>query len=102
MARGRSAETIREQSLYWNTMSDPLEVPIILIPLIWLAAATLVVAACQVAARADACSASYALGEEAPNERGAVDQHRAPGRIDPQHEHAATGRGRGAIVHDGR
>jgi hypothetical protein len=51
-------------------------VPIILTPLIWLAAMTLVVAACQVAARADALQPSSSLGEEALDER-VLEQHQA-------------------------
>jgi hypothetical protein len=82
-------------------MSNPLEEPIILIPLIWLAATTLVVAACQVAARGERCRAST-LGEEALDERGALDQHQAPDRIASARERSATARERGVMVHHGQ
>jgi hypothetical protein len=58
----------------WKQHSYQLAVPIILIPLIWLAATTFVVAACQVAARADACLPSSSSGEEVPDQR-VLDQH---------------------------
>ena len=79
-------------------MSNPLEVPIILIPLIWLAATTLVVAACQVAARGEGCRAST-LGEEALDERAALDQQEAPDRTASAHERSATAREHGAMMH---
>jgi hypothetical protein len=45
-------------------ISHQLAVSIALIPLIWLAVATLVVAACQVAAGADACQPVSTVRQE--------------------------------------
>jgi hypothetical protein len=56
-------------------------VPIILIPLIWLAAMTLVVAACQVAANGDACESSCSQCEHLSDERAPLDQHQAQDRV---------------------
>ena len=64
------------QPCNWKQHSYQLAVPIILIPLIWLAATTVVVAACQVAARADHCPASSSLGEEELDQR-VLDRHQA-------------------------
>jgi hypothetical protein len=77
-------------------------VPIILIPLIWLAAMTFVVAACQVAARADGCQPSPTLGEKAPDERAAVDQHQVPDHVESSRRRTASAGERGAMLHQTR
>ena len=64
------------QPCNWKQHSYQLAVPIILIPLIWLAATTLIVAACQVAARADTGLPPSSAGDRAPDER-ALDQRQA-------------------------
>jgi hypothetical protein len=83
-------------------MSYPLAVQIILIPLIWLAAMTLVVAACQVAARADGCRPSPTPGEAEPEERAVLDQHQGADHFAPAFGPSGTGRQRSAMLHNGR
>jgi hypothetical protein len=90
------------QPCTWKQHSYHLAVPIILIPLIWLAATTLVVAACQVAARGDACQPSSTVGEEALDERAVLDQCRARGHTAVATRRFATARERRVMLDHGR
>jgi hypothetical protein len=56
-------------------------VPIILIPLIWLAVTTLVVTACQVAAGADAGQPSSTLAQDLLEQTAVLDQRYAQDHI---------------------
>ena len=81
-------------------MSDQLAVQIALIPLIWLAVATLVVAACQVAARADACPPASV--QEPPDGPTARDRRLTQDRLAMPQRSNAMADERSAVLHRGR
>jgi hypothetical protein len=73
-----------------------------LIPLIWLAVTTLVVAACQVAARGDASQPSSTLAQDVLDQPAVLDQRHAQDHIAISQRRYATARGRKAMLHQAR